>query len=72
LFKKDLNSSERAKYNRIWQRHIKIIASHIESPLRAKYLYINYYALTGLLIILSFLNRTALPYAIVFRSYRAF
>jgi len=49
MFKSGLKSSVRAKYNRIWQRHIKKIASDIESPERAKYLYINYYALTGFL-----------------------
>jgi len=54
MVKKILKSSVRAKYNRIWQRHIKIIASHIESPVRAKYLYINYYALTGLCLFCHF------------------
>jgi len=49
MFNSGLKSSVRAKYNRIGQRPIEKIASHIESPVRAKYLYINYYALTGLL-----------------------
>jgi len=44
-----LKSSVRAKYNRIGQRPMEKIAANIESPVRAKYLYINYYALTGLL-----------------------
>ena len=54
MFNKDLKSSVRAKYNRIWQRHIKKIATRIESPVRAKYQYINYYALTGLLSLIIF------------------
>jgi len=49
MLNSSLKSSVRAKYNRIGQRHIKKIVAHIESPVRAKYLYINYYAITGLL-----------------------
>jgi len=49
MFNSGLKSSVRAKYNRIGQRPIEKIAAQIESPVRAKYLYINYYALTGLL-----------------------
>ncbi len=44
MFSSGLKSSVRAKYNRIGQRPMEKIAAHIESPERAKYLYINYYA----------------------------
>jgi len=55
MFNSGLKSSVRAKYNRIGQRPIKKIAAQIESPVRAKYLYINYYTLTGLLSFCHFL-----------------
>jgi len=49
MFNNGLKSSVRAKYISIGQRPMEKIADHIESPARAKYQYINYYALTGLL-----------------------
>jgi len=54
MFNSGLKSSVRAKYNRIGQRPMEKIAVHIESPERAKYQYINYYALTGLLFFCHF------------------